>query len=111
MLDASGKLSRVISLGEVSDKVAAENKCLACMNASEIMTRELVTFALGQRHFGEWWHRMRRLGLTCWTRSYFRSDTSRGNNLLTMNNALVATFCAIEERIASFAQSFSAQSK
>ena len=33
----------VISHSDVSDKVAAENKCPAWMKASEIMTRELVT--------------------------------------------------------------------
>lgn len=43
VLNASGKLSGVISHSDVSDKVAAENKCPAWMKASEIMTRELVT--------------------------------------------------------------------
>jgi CBS domain-containing protein len=41
--DASGKLVGVISHSDVSDKVAAENKCPAWMKASDIMTRELVT--------------------------------------------------------------------
>jgi CBS domain-containing protein len=43
VVDASGKLSGVISHSDVSDKVAAENKCPAWMKASDIMTRELVT--------------------------------------------------------------------
>src|ERR1700687_2615850 len=41
--NASGKLTGVISQSDVSDKVAAENKCPAWMKASDIMTRELVT--------------------------------------------------------------------
>ncbi len=43
VLNAAGKLSGVISHSDVSDKVAAENKCPAWMKASEIMTRELIT--------------------------------------------------------------------
>jgi predicted transcriptional regulator len=43
VVDASGKLAGVISQSDVSDKVAAENKCPAWMKASDIMTRELVT--------------------------------------------------------------------
>src|SRR6266403_1127583 len=41
--NASGKLAGVISHSDVSDKVAAENKCPAWMKAADIMTRELVT--------------------------------------------------------------------
>src|SRR5260370_2266073 len=41
--NASGKLAGVISHSDISDKVAAENKCPAWMKASEIMTRELIT--------------------------------------------------------------------
>ena len=37
------KLVGVISHSDVSDKVAAENKCPAWMKASDIMTRELIT--------------------------------------------------------------------
>ena len=40
---ADGKLLGVISQSDISDKVAAENKCPAWMKASDIMTRELVT--------------------------------------------------------------------
>jgi CBS domain-containing protein len=42
VLDASGKLAGVISQSDISDKVAAENKCPAWMRVSEIMTRELL---------------------------------------------------------------------
>jgi CBS domain-containing protein len=45
VVNASGKLVGVISHSDVSDKVAAENKCPAWMKASDIMTRELVTVA------------------------------------------------------------------
>src|SRR5258707_939320 len=43
VMNSSGKLVGVISHSDVSDKVAAENKCPAWMKASDIMTRELVT--------------------------------------------------------------------
>ncbi len=43
VVDANGKLAGVISQSDISDKVAAENKCPAWMKASDIMTRELVT--------------------------------------------------------------------
>lgn len=43
VLGANGKLSGVISQSDISDKVAAENKCPAWMKAADIMTRELVT--------------------------------------------------------------------
>ena len=43
MVDADGKLIGVISQSDISDKVAAENKCPAWMKVSEIMTRELLT--------------------------------------------------------------------
>lgn len=43
VVDANGKVVGVISHSDVSDKVAAENKCAAWMKASEIMTRDLVT--------------------------------------------------------------------
>lgn len=45
VLNAAGKLTGVISHSDVSDKVAAENKCPAWMKASDIMSRELVTVA------------------------------------------------------------------
>ena len=38
-----GKLVGVVSQSDISDKVAAENKCPAWMRASEIMSTELVT--------------------------------------------------------------------
>jgi CBS domain-containing protein len=43
VVNAAGKLVGVMSHSDVSDKVAAENKCPAWMKASDIMTRELVT--------------------------------------------------------------------
>lgn len=43
VVDANGKIVGVISHSDVSDKVAAENKCPAWMKAADIMTRELVT--------------------------------------------------------------------
>ncbi len=43
ILDAAGTLVGVVSQSDVSDKVAAENKCPAWMKASEIMTTELLT--------------------------------------------------------------------
>jgi len=43
VVDGGGKLIGVISHSDVSDKVAAENKCPAWMKASDIMTRDLVT--------------------------------------------------------------------
>lgn len=41
--DSQGVLLGVVSQSDVSDKVAAENKCPAWMHVSEIMTRQLVT--------------------------------------------------------------------
>jgi CBS domain-containing protein len=41
--DKHGVLLGVVSQSDVSDKVAAENKCPAWMHVSEIMTRQLVT--------------------------------------------------------------------
>ena len=38
-----GKLVGVVSQSDISDKVAAENKCPAWLRASEIMSTELVT--------------------------------------------------------------------
>ncbi len=43
VLDGAGKLVGVLSQSDISDKVAAENKCPAWMPVSEIMTKELVT--------------------------------------------------------------------
>ncbi|HEV3218893.1 MAG TPA: CBS domain-containing protein [Candidatus Acidoferrales bacterium] len=43
VLDESGKLTGVVSQSDISDRVAAENKCPAWMRVTEIMTRDLVT--------------------------------------------------------------------
>src|SRR3954471_6876455 len=45
--DAQDRLVGAISQSDISDKVAAENKCPAWMRVSEIMTRELITVAPG----------------------------------------------------------------
>jgi CBS domain-containing protein len=43
VVDSSGKLIGVVSQSDISDKVAAENKCPAWTSVTEIMSRELVT--------------------------------------------------------------------
>jgi CBS domain-containing protein len=42
VLDSEGKLAGVVSQSDISDKVAAENKCPAWMLVSEIMSRDLL---------------------------------------------------------------------
>jgi predicted transcriptional regulator len=43
VLNAEGKLAGVVSQSDISDKVAAENRCPAWMKVSEIMSRNLLT--------------------------------------------------------------------
>jgi CBS domain-containing protein len=43
VVDSNGKLIGVVSQSNISDKVAAENKCPAWSNVTEIMSRDLVT--------------------------------------------------------------------
>ena len=43
VVNAGGRLVGVVSQSDISDKVAAENKCPAWMRVTEIMTKELVT--------------------------------------------------------------------
>jgi predicted transcriptional regulator len=43
VVDANGRLVGVISQSDISDKVAAENKCPAWMKVSDIMSRTLFT--------------------------------------------------------------------
>ena len=43
VLDADGRLVGVVSQSDISNKVAAENKCPTWLRVSEIMTRELLT--------------------------------------------------------------------
>jgi CBS domain-containing protein len=43
VLDAGGRLAGVVSQSDISDKVAAENKCPAWMRVSEIMSVGLVS--------------------------------------------------------------------
>jgi CBS domain-containing protein len=45
IMDPQGKLAGVVSQSDISDKVAAENKCPAWMRVTEIMTPNLVTVA------------------------------------------------------------------
>jgi CBS domain-containing protein len=42
VLDPAGKLVGVVSQSDISDKVAAENKCPAWMRVAEIMTTHLI---------------------------------------------------------------------
>jgi predicted transcriptional regulator len=41
--DTAGRLIGVVSQSDISDKVAAENRCPAWMKVSDIMTRGLIT--------------------------------------------------------------------
>ncbi len=43
VVNAGGRLVGVVSQSDISDKVAAENKCPAWMRVTEIMTPDLVT--------------------------------------------------------------------
>jgi CBS domain-containing protein len=43
VMNAAGKLAGVVSQSDISDKVAAENRCPSWMKVSEIMSRELFT--------------------------------------------------------------------
>jgi len=46
VLDDTGGLTGVISQSDISDKVAAENRCPAWMKAAEIMSRNLISVSL-----------------------------------------------------------------
>jgi CBS domain-containing protein len=46
VLDANARLIGVVSQSDISDKVAAENRCPAWMKVSEIMSRDLITVGL-----------------------------------------------------------------
>ena len=41
--DSRGRLAGVVSQSDISDRVAAENKCPAWMRVSEIMSQDLIT--------------------------------------------------------------------
>jgi predicted transcriptional regulator len=43
VVNADGQLVGVVSQSDISDKVAAENKCPAWMKVSDIMSRNLIT--------------------------------------------------------------------
>jgi predicted transcriptional regulator len=46
VLNSDGRLIGVVSQSDISDKVAAENRCPAWMKVGEIMSRELITVSL-----------------------------------------------------------------
>ena len=46
VLDSSGRLIGVVSQSDLSDKVAAENKCPAWMKVSDVMSRTLISVSL-----------------------------------------------------------------
>ena len=46
VLDSAGRLIGVVSQSDISDKVAAENRCPAWMKVGEIMSRELISVNL-----------------------------------------------------------------
>src|SRR5260370_15098949 len=46
VLDANGRVIGAVSQSDISDKVAAENKCPAWMKVGEIMSRDLITVGL-----------------------------------------------------------------
>jgi CBS domain-containing protein len=46
VLDSAGRLTGVVSQSDISDRVAAENKCPAWMKVGEIMSRDLVSVSL-----------------------------------------------------------------
>jgi len=47
VVNSSGSLVGVVSQSDISDKVAAENKCPAWVKVSEIMSRNLLTVTSG----------------------------------------------------------------
>ena len=53
VVNADGKLVGVISQSDISDKVAAENKCPAWIKVSEIMTREKLLTVTPEMTFDE----------------------------------------------------------
>ena len=46
VVDSGGRLAGVVSQSDISDKVAAENKCPAWMKVGEIMSRDLIAVGL-----------------------------------------------------------------
>ena len=46
VLDSAGELIGVVSQSDISDKVAAENKCPAWMKVSDVMSRNLISVSL-----------------------------------------------------------------
>ena len=50
--DGQGRLVGVVSQSDISDRVAAENKCPAWMRVSEIMSPDLITVSLQESLHG-----------------------------------------------------------
>jgi CBS domain-containing protein len=46
VLDSTGRLIGVVSQSDISDKVAAENKCPAWLKVGDIMSRDLISVGL-----------------------------------------------------------------
>src|SRR3989442_5350550 len=46
VLDSAGRLIGVVSQSDISDKVAAENKCPAWMKVGDVMSRNLISVSL-----------------------------------------------------------------
>ena len=46
VLDSGGRLIGVVSQSDISDKVAAENKCPAWMKVADVMSRNLISVSL-----------------------------------------------------------------
>ena len=46
VLDSVGRLIGVVSQSDISDKVAAENKCPAWMKVADVMSRNLISVSL-----------------------------------------------------------------
>ena len=62
IVDAGGKLIGVVSQADISDKVAAENKCPSWMKVSEIMSTGLLTVT-PEMSFEECLHLMEKHGV------------------------------------------------
>jgi CBS domain-containing protein len=63
VLDDAGKLTGAISQSDISDKVAAENKCPAWMRVSEIMTRKQLVTVTPERTLDDCLREMEKHGI------------------------------------------------
>jgi predicted transcriptional regulator len=62
VVDAHGQVVGVVSQADISDKVAAENKCPAWMRISEIMTRDPILVPM-ETHLEECFRLMEKHGI------------------------------------------------